>query len=104
MVRLDAIGSLTDFQRNAREHVRRLKETGEPQVLTINGRAELVVQDAAAYQRLLDALDLAESVGTIRKRLGKAAEGDEGVPLERFDRSMRRKHKIGRPRKGGGAT
>jgi hypothetical protein len=28
------------------------KQTGEPVVLTINGKAELVVQDAAAYQKL----------------------------------------------------
>ncbi len=46
--------SLTDFQRSAKQHIARLSKTGKPQVLTVNGRAELVVQDAAAYQKLLE--------------------------------------------------
>ena len=54
MIDLRNIYSLSDFQRNTREHVRRLKRTRRPQVLTINGRAELVVQDAGSYQELLD--------------------------------------------------
>ncbi|MDX1395590.1 MAG: prevent-host-death protein [Gemmatimonadota bacterium] len=54
MIHLRNIYSLSDFQRNTREHVRRLKRTRLPEVLTINGRAELVVQDAASYQALLD--------------------------------------------------
>ena len=48
------IQSLTDFKRNTPEFLRRLKETGHPVVLTINGKAELVVQDAASYQKLFD--------------------------------------------------
>ena len=46
------IQSLTDFKKNTSEFINQLKETGEPVVLTINGKAELVVQDAAAYQKL----------------------------------------------------
>jgi hypothetical protein len=57
MIKLEDIRSLTDFQRNTREHIERLKRTGRPEVLTVNGQAELVVQDAAAYQRLVDELD-----------------------------------------------
>jgi len=34
-----------------------MRESGHPVVLTINGKAEIVVQDAASYQRLLDELD-----------------------------------------------
>ena len=48
------ITSLSNFQRNTRELVQRLRDTGRPLVLTVNGRASLVVQDAAAYQHLLD--------------------------------------------------
>jgi prevent-host-death family protein len=48
------ITSLTNFQRNTREFLHRLRETGRPLVLTVNGQAELVVQDAAAYQELVD--------------------------------------------------
>jgi hypothetical protein len=41
------IHSLTDFKRQTPEFLRQLKETGHPLVLMINGKAELVVQDAA---------------------------------------------------------
>jgi PHD/YefM family antitoxin component YafN of YafNO toxin-antitoxin module len=51
MIDLRDIHSLSDFQRKARAHIRRLKQTGRPAVLTVNGRAELVVQAAAAWQR-----------------------------------------------------
>ena len=38
------IRSLSDFKRNTSELLERLKKTGNPLVLTINGKAELVVQ------------------------------------------------------------
>ena len=57
MFRVADIFSLSDFQRKTREHIRRLRETGRPEVLTVNGRAELVVYDAATYQEKLAQLD-----------------------------------------------
>ena len=56
MIALQDIRSLTDFQRNTKSHLRRLKNTGRPEVLTVNGRAELIVQDAAAFEDMLDAI------------------------------------------------
>ncbi|HZQ47541.1 MAG TPA: prevent-host-death protein [Verrucomicrobiae bacterium] len=56
MIALQDIRSLTDFQRNTKAHLRRLKSTGRPEVLTINGKAELIVQDAAAYEETIDAI------------------------------------------------
>lgn len=56
MIALQDIRSLTDFQRNTKAHLKRLKSTGRPEVLTINGRAELIVQDAAAFEEMLDAI------------------------------------------------
>jgi hypothetical protein len=53
MIALRDICSLTDFHRNSKRHILRLKQTGRPEVLTINGRAALVIQDAAAYERSL---------------------------------------------------
>ena len=44
------IHSLSEFQRNTKEHIRKLKRSGKPAVLTVNGEAELVVQSAEAYQ------------------------------------------------------
>jgi len=48
---------LTDFQRNTKLHLARLKKTGKPEVLTINGQAEVIVQSAKAYQELIDKLE-----------------------------------------------
>jgi prevent-host-death family protein len=53
------IQSLSHFKRNTSELLSRIKKSGQPLVLTINGKAEVVVQDAAAYQRLCE---LAEQV------------------------------------------
>jgi PHD/YefM family antitoxin component YafN of YafNO toxin-antitoxin module len=57
MIRPEDIRSLTDFQRNTRTHLKRLKRTGRPELLTINGKAEVVVQNASAYQRLIESLE-----------------------------------------------
>jgi hypothetical protein len=56
MIALQDIRSLTDFQRNTKSHLRRLKHSGRPEVLTVNGRPELIVQDALAYEETLDAI------------------------------------------------
>jgi len=45
MNKLDDIYSLTEFQRDAKTHIKHLKKSGRPAVLTINGKAALVVQD-----------------------------------------------------------
>ena len=50
------IRSLTDFQRHTKSHVRRLKASGRPTVLTVNGKAELIVQDATAFEEMLDTI------------------------------------------------
>ncbi len=51
------IHALTDFKRQTPEFLARLKASGRPIVLTVNGRPELVVQDVAAYQALLDEVE-----------------------------------------------
>ena len=57
MIRPEDIGSLTDFARNTKAHLRRLKRTGRPELLTVNGKAEVVVQTATAYQHLIELLE-----------------------------------------------
>lgn len=44
------IRPLTEFKRDTARFVARLKDTGRPAVLTVNGRPELVVMDAQAWQ------------------------------------------------------
>ena len=50
------IHPLDHFKRQTAEFRERLKATGQPEVLTVDGRAELVVQDAAAYQDIVQEL------------------------------------------------
>ena len=82
------IQPLTNFKRNTTELVRQMKETGEPIVLTINGRAELVVQDAGSYQRLVELVDRLEEIAGIRKGLDESTRG-EGQPIEDAVREIR---------------
>jgi prevent-host-death family protein len=87
------IHSLTDFKRKTTEFIRQLKETGAPVVLTVNGKAELVIQDAAAYQKLLELLEELGTVQTLRERLAAARRG-EGRPVDEFFDELYERHAI----------
>jgi len=72
------VDSLTNFKRQSAAYLRRLHKTGEPVVLTVNGKAKVVVQDAAAYQRLADAaskIEREETIAAIREGLADVAAG-----------------------------
>jgi prevent-host-death family protein len=69
------IHPLTDFKRNTIEFVSQMKKTQRPLVLTVNGKAELVVQDAESYQRILDRLERLEVVAAIRVGIAAADAG-----------------------------
>jgi hypothetical protein len=67
---------LTDFLRNHKAHVKRLKETRTPELLTVNGRVELVIQDAESYQALIDRLHQMETIAAIREGMASAERGE----------------------------
>ncbi len=90
------IHSLSDFKRKTPEFIDQLEKTGEPVVLTINGRAKLVVQDATSYQRMLELLERAETIEAIRDGLASVRQG-QTMSLDQFDRKMRKK--MGAPTK-----
>lgn len=84
------IQSLSHFKRNTANLVKRLKKTGNPVVLTINGKAEVVVQDAGAYQRLVE---LAEKAEMMESLSASKADADAGrtVPARQFLESLGKK-------------
>ncbi|HXW08345.1 MAG TPA: type II toxin-antitoxin system Phd/YefM family antitoxin [Vicinamibacterales bacterium] len=86
------IRSLSDFKRNTVDLLDRLRKTGHPLVLTINGKAELVVQDAEAYQALLDRV---EAIEGIQRGLADVKAGHTKPARQVFSR-LRRKHGIPR--------
>ncbi len=95
MIDLREVRSVTEFQRNLKGYVGRLKEKKTPLVLTVNGRAELIVQDADSYQDLLDRLERAETVAAIRQGMEQFERG-EGIPLQQAERRLRKKHGFSR--------
>jgi prevent-host-death family protein len=88
------IHPLTDFKRNTPEFLRQLKRTGHPLVLTINGKAELVIQDARSYQKLLDLNERLETIAAVKEGLASIERG-EGRPMDEFfdelEKAMRAK-------------
>jgi hypothetical protein len=94
-VDLTEVHSLTDFLRNTKSHLSRMKRSKRPLVLTVNGRAELVVQDARSFQALLELADRAEAIEGIRRGLESMARG-EGRPVEQVLEHLRKKDKIPR--------
>src|SRR5437868_1570111 len=84
MVHMKDIQSLTEFQRKTRKSIARLKKTGRPAVLTVNGQAEIVVQDAMSYQRLLARAEEGDKVMELRHsiaeyRAGRVYDMDEAL-------------------------
>jgi prevent-host-death family protein len=69
------IQSLTTFRRRSGDFMKQLKKTKRPVVLTVKGKAAAVVQDAAAYQRLLDIAAQADAQEGIRQGLDDIAKG-----------------------------
>jgi len=92
VIQLRDIYSLTDFQRKTREHIERLKATGRPEVLTVNGRAEVVVQDAESYERLLEVVERAEAIVGIRLGLDSMHRG-EGRPAAEALKAIGERHR-----------
>jgi PHD/YefM family antitoxin component YafN of YafNO toxin-antitoxin module len=69
------IQSLTEFRRGSSRVIKQLKKSKRPMVLTVNGKAAAVVQDAGAYQRLLDIAARADAGEGIRQGREDAREG-----------------------------
>ena len=82
------IQSLSNFKRNAPEFLRQLKEAGQPVVLTINGKAELVVQDAASYEQLIELAERTERLEALRESVEDMRAG-RVTPVEDMLAEMR---------------
>jgi PHD/YefM family antitoxin component YafN of YafNO toxin-antitoxin module len=95
MIDTREIHPMTDFLRNHKSHITRLKETRKPEVLTVNGRAEVVIQDATSYQEMLDSLESAQLILAVQEGLN-AAEKSELKPAQQVLEEMRAKYGLQR--------
>lgn len=89
------IQSLTTFRRRSGDFMRQLSKSKRPVVLTVKGKAAAIVQDAAAYQRLLDIAATADAVEGIRQGLEDARKAKTRPAREFFD-EFEAKHGIPR--------
>jgi prevent-host-death family protein len=89
------IQSLTNFRRKSAQFLKQLKKSKRPVVLTVNGKAEAVVQDAEAYQRLLDIAARADVYEALRQSDDDIANGRMRPAREVFE-EMRRRYGIPR--------
>jgi prevent-host-death family protein len=89
------IQSITTFRRLSGKFLKQLKKSKRPVVLTVNGKAAVVVQDAETYQRLLDIAAGANAEEGLRQGLDDAAYGRSRPTKTVFDEI---RHKQGIPR------
>ena len=69
------VQSLTTFRRRSGDFIRQPKKSKRPVVLTVKGRATAIVQDAEAYQHLLDLAARADAKEGIRQGIEDAKKG-----------------------------
>jgi PHD/YefM family antitoxin component YafN of YafNO toxin-antitoxin module len=95
LIDLEEVRSFTDFQRHVKDYVKHLKETRSPLVLTIKGKAALIVQDVESYQEMVQRIDRMEAVEAIRRAMEEFERG-EGRPAREAFEELRQKHDIPR--------
>ena len=86
---------MTTFRNHSGEIMQHLKDTKRPMILTVNGKAAAVVQDAEAYQHLLDLVAEASAAEGIRQGLEDLRSGRTHPARAVFD-EIRGKYDIPR--------
>jgi prevent-host-death family protein len=89
------IQPMTTFRNHSAEIMQHLKKSKRPVILTVNGKAAAVVQDAAAYQQLLDLAAEANATEGIRQGLEDLKKGRTRPARDVFD-DIRAEHAIPR--------
>jgi prevent-host-death family protein len=95
---VDGSETLTNFKRDTTRFLKQLRKKKEPIVLTINGKAELVVQDAASYQELQDRIERLETIAAVKDGLEDVAAG-RTRPMREVLEELARKFNL-KPAKG----
>jgi prevent-host-death family protein len=89
------IQSLTTFRRRSSDFLKQLRKSKRPVVLTVKGKAAAVVQDAKAYQRLLDIAAAADAREGIRQGLDDMRKS-RSRPVKEFLDEFEARHGISR--------
>ncbi|MFT5492091.1 MAG: PHD/YefM family antitoxin component YafN of YafNO toxin-antitoxin module [Limisphaerales bacterium] len=79
MIKAKAIKPLSDFLRNSKSHITALKKTHEAEILTVNGEAAVVVQDAESYEEMAALAEQARQDARLQKAMTYFRDGGKGI-------------------------
>jgi prevent-host-death family protein len=90
MINLENIHPLTDFKRNVKQFIEQIKATKSPLVLTVNGKAEIVIQDASSFQEMVRRLEASQA--EVRKLKREALQRDITLGMEQLQNGQYREY------------
>ncbi|MBR8835143.1 MAG: type II toxin-antitoxin system Phd/YefM family antitoxin [Stigonema ocellatum SAG 48.90 = DSM 106950] len=90
MINLENIHPLTDFKRNVKQFIEQIKATKSPLILTVNGKAEIVIQDALSFQEMMRRLESSEA--EVRKLKLEALQRDIALGVEQLQNGQYREY------------
>ena len=79
MIKAKSIKPLSDFLRNSKSHIATLKESREAEILTVNGEAAVVVQDAESYEEMAALAEQARQDARLQKAMAYFRDGGKGI-------------------------
>lgn len=87
------IQPIGNLKKKTAELLRQLEETGEPVVLTENGEPKAVIQNAEAYQELVEMKQRLETILSVRAGL-EEMEAGRTKPAEKVFERLEKKYKV----------
>lgn len=84
---------VAEFAKDPEKVLEEVRQSHRPITLTAEGKADVVVQDAAEYEKLLARLDRMDAIQGIQRGLEDVAAG-RVRPVEEFFAEFRAKHGI----------
>ena len=90
---LAGIHSLSDFQRNTRGHIRKLKKSGKPAVLTVNGERKLLFRARIRTKGFWKTESCWMGIRSITRGLEQGRRG-KGRSMREFVASLAKEHGI----------
>lgn len=89
------IQSLSVFKRDTSKFLKQMKRTGQPIVLTVNGKAAAVVQDVDSFDEDFQDWDRRDRIASVKKGIKDMKAGRTKPASEAF-REFEEKHGIKR--------
>jgi len=81
------IHPVSKFKAHIAEHLKRIAETGRPELLTVNGEVAGVVLSPRAYDELMEEVELARSLSVLDRSMIDVKKG-KGRPLREAVREI----------------